>query len=250
MTPDGLKKRVGNQVNADQFVNGVRAKLAKHLERQKKKGIEPKPGKLTIIHLPRKEGVPDWRVNFEKMMEERRKPPLPGPHPTKLIDAFVRDHLSPYLKELGFRKSARRFWRDQGELVEVISVWKDSYNDAWEGGFAIELGVYWKKYQEELGGHYAAETMPPAHCLLEHRLTKDMEKINDYWWKFKPNVDLGALTNEVISDLENQGFPWLKSRHGPKYIRELLDKKGHHLRKVAKIFSDAKAARPETKRRS
>ena len=243
MTPDENKKRIDAKSRGDQFVDGVRAKLARHLERQKKKGIEPKPGKLTIIQIPKKEGAPDWRENLAKTMAERKNPPLPGPHPTLLIDALVRDYLTPYLKGLGFRKKARRFWRDHGEIVDAITVWKYEYNDAWEGGFAIELGVYWKKHQLELGGHYADDPMPPHHCLLNHRLTKEMDKINDHWWKFKPNVDLRALVEEVIADLERHGFPWLKSRHNPRYIREYLEKHGERLRRMAKYFEESRAAR-------
>jgi len=249
MNPDENKKRIKAQSHGDQFVEDVRAKLSRHLERQKKKGIESKPGKLTIIQMPRREGAPTYEEIMAKLLAERKNPPLPGPHPKLLIDALVRDYLTPYLKGLGFRKKARRFWRDQGEIVEVVTVWKYEHNDAWQGGFAIELGAYWKKYQNELGGHFAAETMPPLHCLLEHRLTKEMDKINDHWWKFKPNVDLRALAGEVIANLECQGFLWLKSRHDPRYIRELLDKKGVHLRKVARIFKESRAARENMNQR-
>jgi len=243
MHPDENKKRFSAKTRGDQFVDSVRAQLERHLDKQKKKGIKPKSGKLTIIQMPKKEGVPDWRENLEKAMAERKKPPLPGPHPTVLIDALVRDYLTPYLKEHGFRKKARRFWQDYGEIVEVITIWKDEYNDAWQGGFAVELGIYWKKYQQELGGHYAAEVMPPTHCLLVHRLTREMDKINDHWWEFKPNVDIRALADEVISDFECHGVPWLKSRHNPKYIREFLNKNGERLQRVAKYFEEAKALR-------
>jgi hypothetical protein len=248
MTPDDKKKRWGATNAHDQFVDDIRAKLERQMEKLKKKGIEPKPGKLTIIKIDRKPGAPDWRDKVEEALAERRLPPRTGPHPSKLIDMLVRNHLGPWLKGLGYRKNARRFWRDHGEIVDVITVWKHEHNDAWEGGLGIQLGVHWKKHQRELGGHFAAEEMPPKNCLLTEWLDVDATKDNARWRKFKPDIDIETLAREIISKIEKGGFPWLQSRHDPRYIREYLAKNRERFLRIAKYDEEIRAAR-EKKRR-
>jgi hypothetical protein len=42
--------------------------------------------------------------------------------PTKLIDQTVSAHLKPVLQAKGFRMQGSTFWRDYGEVIDVVNV--------------------------------------------------------------------------------------------------------------------------------
>ena len=53
-------------------------------------------------------------------------------HPSDLIDELIKTHLKPVLKELGFKNKSSTYFRQNGELIEIISPQKRKWNDAGE----------------------------------------------------------------------------------------------------------------------
>jgi len=129
-------------------------------------------------------------------------------HPSDLIDELFKAHLKPALKEFGFKSKSSTFFRQNGELVEIISLQKSQSNDANESRFAINLGVYWPKAQEILGG--TCETPPPKEydCTLRQRLGPLFDDGRDYWWSIKPNSDIQAIGVDVAEKVQRFGLPW------------------------------------------
>lgn len=130
-------------------------------------------------------------------------------HPSDLIDELVKTHLKPALKELGFKSKSSTFFRQNGELVEIISPQKSSWNDANESKFTINLGVYWPKVHEILGGLIAS--LPPKEydCTIRKRLGSLFDNGKDFWWSVSPNSDIGQIGADVVEKVRHYELPWL-----------------------------------------
>jgi hypothetical protein len=130
-------------------------------------------------------------------------------HPSALIDELVKTHLKPALKELGFKSKSSTFFRQNGELVEIISPQKSSWNDANESKFTINLGVYWPKIHEILGGPIASLPPKEYECTIRQRLGSLFDNGKDFWWSVSPNSDIGQIGADVVEKVRHYGLPWL-----------------------------------------
>jgi hypothetical protein len=131
-------------------------------------------------------------------------------HPSELIDELLKLHLKPTLKELGFKCKSSTFFRQNGELVEVISLQKSASNTAIEGKFTINLGVYWPQVQTILGS--TLENLPPKEydCTLRERLGSLFSQGGDFWWGIRQDSDIRSVCLDVAEKIRVFGLPWLK----------------------------------------
>jgi hypothetical protein len=139
--------------------------------------------------------------------------------PTKLIDQIVSTHLKPALLAKGFRKQGSTFWRDRGEVIDVMTVQKSQWNDGQAARFTVNMGVYWKRIHELLGE--PVKTIPPKEnqCTVRERLgcldsvTAEFPDGRDHWWEVTATTDLAATGGEVLERIERSGIPWLDRLH-------------------------------------
>lgn len=129
-------------------------------------------------------------------------------HPSELIDELIKIHLKPYLRERNFRNKSSTFFRQNNDLIEVISPQKDKYNNESKGSFTINLGVYWPKAQEILGRICA--TFPPKEydCTLRERLGTLFSAGQNFWWNIVPDSDIQRVGAEVVEKIHNYAMPW------------------------------------------
>jgi hypothetical protein len=130
-------------------------------------------------------------------------------HPSDLINELVKAQLKPALKELGFKNKSSTFFRQNGELVEIISPQKSKWNDAGEAKFTINLGVYWPQVQEVLG-RPAAGSPPKEHdCTIRQRLGPLFDDGKDFWWSVSPDSDMQQIGLDVLEKIRTHALPWL-----------------------------------------
>jgi hypothetical protein len=131
-------------------------------------------------------------------------------HPSDLIDEIVKNQLKPALHELGFKNKSSTFFRQNGELIEIVSPQKSKWNGSAEGKFTINLGVCWPNVQEILGR--ACKAFPPKdyECTLRQRLGSLFADGRDYWWTVIPDSDARRIGEEVLEKLRSFGIPWLR----------------------------------------
>jgi hypothetical protein len=124
-------------------------------------------------------------------------------HPSKLIDELLKVHLKPAIIKLGFNSKSQIFFRRNHELIEIISLQKNKWNDSDRASFTINLGVYWPKVEEIFGNQY--RTFPPKEyeCTLRQRLGSLFNDGNDFWWDvtFGSKIELVGL--EVVEKIHN-----------------------------------------------
>jgi hypothetical protein len=226
----------------DKRLQKARTLAAKAAEKLKKKtGIELKPSEIMVVTMS-----PEYEAQFKKKMAEDRvlRSQPPGePHPKTLIKVLLQNHLAPFLKEKGFRKKARHFWRVQGNVMDVIDLQSSQFNDAWKSKFTINLGVCWIPIQRIIGGVFAVESPPPKVCIFSHRLTPDMEKQTDHWWHVYSTTDIAHLAKDIFELLEHTGFAWMESKRNPNMVRENVTKRWPSLAKKLKAVLPRNGAR-------
>ncbi|MEQ2008912.1 MAG: DUF4304 domain-containing protein [Limisphaerales bacterium] len=130
-------------------------------------------------------------------------------HPSDLIDEIVKAQLKPALKELGFKNKSSTFFRQNGDLVEVVSPQKSSWNDAGEAKFTINLGVYWPKVHETLGRPTASSPPKEYDCTLRQRIGHLFDDGKDFWWTVKPDSDIRQIGGDVVEKTRTFALPWL-----------------------------------------
>jgi hypothetical protein len=148
--------------------------------------------------------------------------------PTKLIDQIVSTHLKPALLAKGFRKQGSTFWRDRGEVIDVMTVQKSQWNDGQAARFTVNMGVYWKRIHELLGE--PVKTIPPKEyqCTIRQRLgrlfsvTPEFPNGLDHWWEVNPATDLAATASEVVDRIERFGVPWLERLHDLEFALQYI----------------------------
>jgi hypothetical protein len=143
--------------------------------------------------------------------------------PTDLITSMVQSDLKPLLQARGFRKKASLFWRDNGEVIDVITVQKSQWNDASSARFTINLGLYWKHIQEFTG----RVASPPREydCTVQTRLGGLLPNPTDLWWEVVGS-EAPAIAADVVAKLLRYGLPWLENGHTVEKTFEYLEQRG------------------------
>jgi hypothetical protein len=143
--------------------------------------------------------------------------------PTDLITRIVQNDLKPVLQARGFRKKAALFWRDNGEVIDVITVQKSQSNDASGARFTINLGLYWKRLQE-LSGRVAL--LPREYdCTVQARIGGLLPERTDLWWEIN-STETTVVSADVVSKLLRYGLPWLEAGHTVEKTFEYLEQRG------------------------
>jgi hypothetical protein len=148
-------------------------------------------------------------------------------HATELIDTAIIKYVAPFLRSVGFRKKAHRFWREAGSVLDVVTIQKSQWNDAVEASFTVNLGLYWLEIQAAIGR--AAKAMPPAeyNCTVFQRLGAVADG-RDLWWSVRDEEDVGLVGADVVHRLHEMGLPWLERGHDILHTLEYARK--HYFR--------------------
>ena len=152
--------------------------------------------------------------------------------PSEIIDVAVKEWVKPALSEIGFRKQGHTFWRETGDVVDVITLQKSQWNSSSSASFTVNFGLYWKRVQELLG--QTVTKMPPREydCTVHERIGALIGNGSDRWWHVKPTADASKIGCEVSAAIISCGVPWLERGHSleqtleyVRTLRHLLD--GH-----------------------
>jgi Domain of unknown function (DUF4304) len=92
------------------------------------------------------------------------------------LEAIIRAGLALALREEGFRGSGRKFHREVGPWLHVITV----QGSRWGGSFAVNLGIHFTAAVDVVGNPCDPSKMTEAHCEFRRRLS---EGELDHWWK-------------------------------------------------------------------
>jgi hypothetical protein len=142
--------------------------------------------------------------------------------PTDLITRIVQNDIKPLLQARGFRKKASLFWRDNGDVIDVITVQRSQWNDPTSGRFTVNLGLYWKHIQALVD---RAVPLPREYnCTVQTRIGGLLPERTDLWWEVS-GADLSAVAHDVSEKLRRYGLPWLEDGHTVERTMEYLEQR-------------------------
>jgi hypothetical protein len=129
------------------------------------------------------------------------------------VTEMVRDVLGPYMKDAGFRRRGRLFWRDGNDVCHVVTVVMSPWGTRNQSSFKVELGVFWHQVEMILHDN-PIEKMPPqlVSCTFQIDLGWTVAQPPKLSWEVTLATDLEALGREVWEQLRDYGFRWLEYR--------------------------------------
>ncbi len=140
---------------------------------------------------------------------------------SKRIDAIIRGNLAPLLKERGFRKKARNFYRQHDDRVELINVQASQWNEGAEGQFTVNVGVYYPAISE-ITDAPSVKGMPKEYdCTVRQRIGLISEDRKDTWWSLNATSDDGQIAKDVAKKVEMLCLPWLESMSNLDEVKAL-----------------------------
>jgi hypothetical protein len=164
----------------------------------------------------------------------------------KIAEA-INSGFAPVLKAGGYRKKGFNFERVASPtVVRLVNVQCSQWNDATEGKFTVNLGVYHRDVAALHDALPVVESPLAKDCIVQERLGFLMPGHKDQWWRVDKRTDLTALGAKVASAWYKFGKPWLDLHSSLEEARRFLLRHNHFF--LAAMASHAMGEKQETKR--
>lgn len=130
---------------------------------------------------------------------------------SKIIDTIIRGGLAPLLRDHGFKKKGRNFYREHDDRVELINVQASQWNEGCEGEFTVNFGVYYPAISAILDAS-AIQGMPKERdCTARQRIGLISEERKDIWWPVTATSDNQYIAEDLAIKVEMLCLPWLNT---------------------------------------
>lgn len=124
------------------------------------------------------------------------------------LDEFIGKHIASVLKESGFLRKRRSFYRHLDQCVHVVEFQSGVSYDPKASKFTITLGVDFPNINTLVKGR-ASENYPNVYaCTFYSRLGYLTPDRCDKWWLYKSGSELDGLSVVITSAWEEYGRPW------------------------------------------
>ncbi len=110
------------------------------------------------------------------------------------LESAIRKGLAPVLRADGFKGSGRRFHKEVGPWLQVLTV----QGSKWSGSFAVNLGIHHTREPDAIGNPVCPGKMTEASCEFQRRLSEDK---TDQWWDYEANEEAMLAAVCSVSDL-------------------------------------------------
>lgn len=127
----------------------------------------------------------------------------------KRIDTIIRGRLAPRLKQAGFRKNARNFYREHSDHVDLINVQASLYNSATDSRFTVNVGVYYPEISNLVDARPVRGLPKEYDCTIRERIGSLRADQLDYWWRVDSASDDHAIAIDLASQVDDLCLPWL-----------------------------------------
>jgi hypothetical protein len=135
-----------------------------------------------------------------------------------LIDSIAKGVYSAILKPIGYRKVARNFSKQSGDLYQVVSFQSSWLNTPDEAQFAVNLHITLPFFAEIWSGREFPSNPGQAANLVQVRLNKNLPLTGDHWWKITPKSDPLPLIDDISHLLVEKGLEFLDERTNLEWI--------------------------------
>lgn len=145
--------------------------------------------------------------------------------------------LSAALGPYGFRRSGTTFLRNTGELIQIINLQGDKWNQGNEGKYYINLAVYYGKIATIEYGDEPTNTPKEYDGQLRNRLRgKGVPES----WSFSPKTDYELHSDALVDAVVAHGLPYFEGIDTPLQLAEsILDKNKNGMITIADCITRA-----------
>ncbi|MBV1909430.1 MAG: DUF4304 domain-containing protein [Kangiellaceae bacterium] len=129
---------------------------------------------------------------------------------SKIIDGIIKAELAPHLKQCGFKKKARNFYREHSDRTEMINIQASQWNEGLEGKFTVNVGVYYPEISKLIDAPPVKGLPKEYDCTIRERIGLIAEENRDTWWNVNPDTDQDVVANDLASKVKLVCLPWLE----------------------------------------
>ena len=131
--------------------------------------------------------------------------------PKELIDKAIAP-LASLLKEAGFRKLGRRFYRDIDESRIFLEVQASQWNrEGYGTSFTINLGLFVPDVLRKLGRDVIDRPKSIHQCTWNERIGVVTPSRCDLWWKIDDEKSVPEVSANLLEVVRESALPWLES---------------------------------------
>lgn len=132
-----------------------------------------------------------------------------------MMRKLVGQHVSPTLRNKGFRKKGLVWNRNLGDIVHVLDIQPSRWNTKDEKSFTINVGVLYKPAWSICWGKACPEVIKAHDCFPEFRIGQLLAnlapKALDKWWTLKSEDDVEVVGEELQDVISEKCLPFLES---------------------------------------
>ena len=157
-----------------------------------------------------------------------------------MLDILIKNHVSPFLRQHGYKKKNMTWNRIVGDVIQVIDIQLASHSDIEEGVFTINLGLFhrevWKICWQKEAPRFVYEHDCFPRVRMSQLLDNPSRECLDDWWSCAQVSNIEVLANEILDAMENKCIPFVDRMLTLKNIANHYRDKATHLMPIDKIY--------------
>ena len=134
---------------------------------------------------------------------------------------LVNGHLSPALRERGFKGSAGRYLLPSATTWSLLELQKSAYSDRLDVRFTANVLVVSRATWHHSGTSPTIASLCPRHGAEDERISSavrlgmlaSVHDVDD-WWTVDRATDVATVAASFLTALDRHGMPWMKHRAG------------------------------------
>lgn len=135
---------------------------------------------------------------------------------SKRVDEVIAKGAKAVLKEKGFKKSGRSFYKEDGNFIQSVAFQTSQYNNPEDVKFSVNLNIVLPYFHEKWTNTPTPNNPSTAAAIISKRLG------GEHWWNISLEADFAVIAEEVSNLLANQGLPFLEENSGIDKIITLV----------------------------
>lgn len=134
------------------------------------------------------------------------------------FNLFLRRHLAPGLRSLGFKGSGQNYLVANGEYWMQLGIQRSSFSDAAGIPFTINVAVADKRKWTDLRSHHPTWPQSPnanrfyGPAIWQSRIGSLLPEGTDKWWRVQPGTDAEKLATELLVLIRDIALPQMTAR--------------------------------------
>jgi hypothetical protein len=133
-----------------------------------------------------------------------------SPSPSaSLIGTCIERHLGPILRQEGFVKKGRTFYRALEHCILLVNIQGSQWNSVDSARFTLNLAAHFPEGKEKIGGRLPAKLPTINKVPMQARIGVLMPKNQDHWWELSSASEVDRVSGEVLKAWQDFGRPWM-----------------------------------------